>query len=189
MIAKIASPYPETVGIAVHYGFYLNEVQFYRECSTTPGLRVPAAYYSDIDEAGSVVRAAARGPRPSARMADQVVGCPPGRCRARDGRRRRAPLVLVGEPEARRPVTGCGPSNNDAYKSAQEQYAAVWPGFVERFASTGAARRRSPSREAYQTAHRRRCFDWVDREPADHRSPTPTSGSTTSSSTTPTARR
>ena len=53
MIAKIASPNPETVGIAVHYGFYLNEVQFYRECSTTPGLRVPAAYYSDINDDGT----------------------------------------------------------------------------------------------------------------------------------------
>ena len=53
MIAKIASSNPETVAVAVHYGFYLNEVSFYRECSLTPGLRTPAVYHSDIDSTAS----------------------------------------------------------------------------------------------------------------------------------------
>ena len=53
MIAKIASSNPETVMVAVHYGFYLNEISFYRDCASTPGLRMPAMYYSDIDSTAS----------------------------------------------------------------------------------------------------------------------------------------
>src|SRR6185295_2106061 len=67
---------PETVGVAVHYGFYLNEVSFYRECSFTPGLRTPAVYYSDIDSTATSFVLLLED-LASARIADQVVGCPP----------------------------------------------------------------------------------------------------------------
>jgi hypothetical protein len=40
MIAKIASSNPETVAVAVHYGFYLNEVSFYGS-ATFAGPRTP----------------------------------------------------------------------------------------------------------------------------------------------------
>ena len=73
------------------------------------------------------------------------------------------------------------PVNNDAYKSAEEQYAAVWPGFVERFAT-----RVPPGGLAVADAYRQKIadvFDWVI-ENRPTRSRTPTSGSTTSSSIT-----
>ncbi len=133
MIGKIASPYPETVGISVHYGFYVNEVQFYRECSTTPGLRVPAAYYSDIDEAGTSFVLLLED-LASARMCDQVVGCPP----VEAGHVMDAAAALHSfwwENPKLDDLTWLRPMNNDAYKSTQDQYAAVWPALVERFAS------------------------------------------------------
>jgi Ecdysteroid kinase-like family len=157
MIAKIASPYPETVGIAVHYGFYLNEVQFYRECSTTPGLRVPAAYYTDIDEAGTAFVVLLED-LAVARMCDQIVGCPPADA-AHVMDAAAALHSFWWENPKLDDLSWLRPVNNEAYKSAQEQYAAVWPGFVERFAS------RVPSRalevaEAYQPRIAA-MFDWA----------------------------
>ena len=157
MIAKIASSNPETVGIAVHYGFYLNEVSFYRECATTPGLRVPAMYHSDIDSTASIFVLLLED-LGSARMADQVAGCPP----ADAAHVMDAAAALHSywwESPKLDDLSWLRPVNNDAYKSAQEQYAAVWPGFVERFAS-----RVPPGGLAVADAYRQKIadvFDWV----------------------------
>jgi hypothetical protein len=131
VIGKIASPNPETVGISVHYGFYLNEVQFYRECSTTPGLRVPAAYYSDINPDGTEFVLLLED-LAVARLADQIAGCPPSDA-----------LHVIDAIAALHSfwwdspklddLAWLRPVNNDAYKSSAQQYTAVWPGFVERF--------------------------------------------------------
>ncbi len=131
MIAKIASPNPETVGVAVHYGFYLNEVQFYRECSTTPGLRVPAAYYTDINDDGTAF-ALLLEDLAVARLVDQVSGCPP-----EDAAHVMDAVAALHSFWWNSPrldeLTWLRPVNNDAYKSVVQQYAAVWPGFVERY--------------------------------------------------------
>jgi hypothetical protein len=131
MIAKIASPNPETVGIAVHYGFYLNEVQFYRECSTTPGLRVPAAYYSDINDDGTAFVLLLED-LAVARIEDQVSGCPP-----EDAAHVMDAAAALHSFWWQSPklddLTWLRPINNDAYKSSAQQYTAVWPGFVERY--------------------------------------------------------
>jgi len=131
MIAKIASPNPETVRIAVHYGFYLNEVQFYRECSTTPGLRVPAAYYSDINDDGTAFVLLLED-LAVARIEDQVSGCP-----REDAAHVMDAVAALHSFWWNSPklddLTWLRPLNNDAYKSSGQQYAAVWPGFVERY--------------------------------------------------------
>ena len=38
-------------------------------------------------------------------------------------------------------LTWLRPLNNEAYKSSAQQYAAVWPGFVERYARSSAGSR------------------------------------------------
>ena len=62
--------------VAVHYGFYLNEISFYRDCASTPGLRTPAVHYSDIDDTESTFVLLLED-LASSRLADQIVGCPP----------------------------------------------------------------------------------------------------------------
>ena len=133
MVGKIASSNPETVGISVHYGFYVNEVQFYRECSLTPGLRTPAVYHGDIDSTGSafVLLLEDLG---SARMADQVAGCPPADAAHVIDAAAALHSYWWDSPKLHE-LSWLRPVNNDAYKSAQEQYLAVWPGFVDRFAT------------------------------------------------------
>jgi aminoglycoside/choline kinase family phosphotransferase len=157
MVGKIASSNPETVGISVHYGFYVNEVQFYRECSFTPGLRTPAVYHSDIDSTGSafVLLLEDLG---SARMADQVAGCPPADAAHVIDAAAALHSYWWDSPKLHE-LSWLRPLNNDAYKSAQEQYIAVWPGFVERF-----ARRVPPGGLAVAEAFRDKIaavFDWI----------------------------
>jgi aminoglycoside/choline kinase family phosphotransferase len=157
VIAKIASSNPETVMVAVHYGFYLNEVQFYRDCASTEGLRVPAIHYSDIDESESkfVLLLEDLG---AARLADQIAGCPPADAAHVMDAAAALHSFWWNSPKLA-DLTWLRPVNNDAYKSSQEQYAQVWPGFLERFGD------RLPPRalavgEAFQ--HRiARLFDWV----------------------------
>jgi hypothetical protein len=138
LIAKIASPNPETVGIAVHYGFYLNEVCFYRECASTPGLRVPAAYYSDINEAGTsfvllLEDLAVAG------MRDQITGCPPADALHVMDAAAALHAFWWDNPKLAE-FAWLRPVNNHAYKSSEQQYAAVWPGFVERYGARVPAR-------------------------------------------------
>ncbi len=131
LIAKIASSNPETVGVAVHYGFYLNEVRFYRDCSSTPGLRVPALHYSDIDDSETmfVLLLEDLG---AARLADQIEGCAPEDAVHVIDAAAALHSFWWNSPKLS-DLTWLRPVNNDAYKSAQEQYTAVWPGFVERY--------------------------------------------------------
>ena len=131
MIAKIASSNPETVMVAVHYGFYLNEVQFYRECASTPGLRTPALYYSDIDASESAFVLLLED-LVSSRLADQIAGC--AQVDAAHVMDAAAALHSFwwNSPKLD-DLAWLRPVNNDAYKSAQDQYEQVWPGFVERF--------------------------------------------------------
>jgi hypothetical protein len=157
MIAKIASSNPETVGIAVHYGFYLNEVQFYRECATTPGLRVPAAYYSDINAAGTEFVLLLED-LVVARLADQIAGCPSADAFHVMGAIAALHSYWWNSPKLA-DLTWLRPVNNDAYKSSGQQYAAVWPGFVERY------RDRVPA-HALEVASRfpevvEDLFDWI----------------------------
>lgn len=157
LIAKIASSNAETVGIAVHYGFYVNEVQFYRECATTPGLRVPAAYYSDINAAGTEFVLLLED-LVVARAADQIAGCPPA-----DAFHVMDAVAALHSFWWNSPklddLGWLRPVNNEAYKSSGQQYAAVWPGFVERY------RDRVPA-HALEVASRfpevvEDLFDWI----------------------------
>ena len=114
-------------------------------------------YHSDIDSTAStfVLLLEDLG---SARMADQVDGCPP----ADAAHVMDAAAALHSywwESPKLDGLSWLRPVNNDAYKSAQEQYAAVWPGFVERFAT-----RVPPGGLAVADAYREKIadvFDWV----------------------------
>ena len=157
MVAKIASSNPETVMVAVHYGFYLNEVQFYRECSSTPGLRVPALHYSDIDASESAFVLLLED-LAHARVADQIAGSPPADAAHVMDAAAALHSFWWNSPKLDE-LSWLRPVNNAAYKSAQEQYEQVWPGFVERFKDRVPARALAVG-EAFQpriAAH----FDWL----------------------------
>jgi hypothetical protein len=157
VVANIASSNPETVMVAVHYGFYLNEISFYRDCASTPGLRTPAVHYSDIDDTESTFVLLLED-LASSRLADQIAGCPP-----EDAARVIDAAAALHSFWWNSPklddLTWLRPVNNDAYKSAQEQYTAVWPGFVERFGDVLPARALAVG-EAYQTRIAD-AFDWT----------------------------
>ena len=157
MIAKIASSNRETVMVAVHYGFYLNEVSFYRDCSSTPALRVPALHYSDIDDTESrfVLLLEDLG---AARLADQIEGCPPEDAVHVIDAAAALHSFWWNSPKLD-DLTWLRPVNNDAYRSAQDQYEQVWPGFVRRFGD-----RLPPRAMAIGEAYQPRIgalFDWV----------------------------
>jgi hypothetical protein len=157
MIAKIASSNPETVMVAVHYGFYLNEVQFYRECASTPRLRVPSLLYSDIDATESAFVLLLED-LSEARIADQIEGCS-----AADAAHVMDAAAALHSFWWDSPklddLTWLRPVNNDAYKSSQDQYAQVWDGFVKRYGD-----RLPPRSLAVGEAFQPRIadtFDWI----------------------------
>lgn len=157
VIAKIASSNPETVMVAVHYGFYLNEISFYRECASTPGLRTPVLYYGDIDasESSFVLLLEDLG---SARLADQIAGCAPDDA-AHVMDAAAALHSFWWQSPKLDDLSWLRPVNNDAYKSSQDQYEQVWPGFVERYGD-----RLPPSAMAVGEAFMSRIaemFDWT----------------------------
>ena len=157
VIAKIASSNPDTVMVAVHYGFYLNEVQFYRECSSTPGLRVPSLYHSDIDDTESAFVLLLED-LAEARLADQLAGCSPADAAHVMDSAAALHSFWWNSPELD-DLTWLRPVNNVAYKSAQDQYAQVWPGLVDRFGDRLPARALAIG-EAFQPRIGD-VFDWV----------------------------
>ena len=157
VIAKIASPNPDTVAVAVHYGFYLNEVSFYRDCASTPGLRTPAVHHSDIDDSASAFVLLLED-LASARFGDQIVGCPAAdAAHVMDGAA--ALHSFWWDSPKLDDLSWLRAVNNDAYKSSQEQYAQVWPGFVDRYGSVVPPRALSAA-EAYQPKIAA-FFDWA----------------------------
>lgn len=52
LVAKVQAEAPENLMVALTFGFYKREVDFYRYAAPVSVLRAPRAYYLDIDESG-----------------------------------------------------------------------------------------------------------------------------------------
>jgi hypothetical protein len=131
LVAKCQSPAPENQFLAQMMGFYLREVNFYREVANDLDIRVPHAHHADSGEDGL----------PFVLLLEDIAGA-------------RCPDQIEGitPDEADRILTVCAqlhatfwesprldemawlpPMNNPLYKAGEQMAQARWPGFVERF--------------------------------------------------------
>jgi hypothetical protein len=131
LIAKCQSPAPENQFLGQVMGFYLREVNFYREVAHSLSIRVPRAFHADCAPDGL----------PFVLLLEEIVDA-------------RTPDQIAGitADEARRILDVCAelhaafwdspqldemawlpPMNNALYQSGQAMAAARWPGFAERF--------------------------------------------------------
>ncbi|MEO1063955.1 MAG: hypothetical protein AAFZ07_21255 [Actinomycetota bacterium] len=130
MIAKCASPSPESVGLATAMGFYERELSFYRETAATlTDVRVPRPYHVDA-AAGSVPFVLLLEDIVGARCPDQIAGLTVDEAGA-------ILDAVAGlhaafwESPALDELTWLPPMNNDLYKGAGALAEARWDGFVE----------------------------------------------------------
>jgi hypothetical protein len=131
LIAKCQSPAPENQFLGRAMGFYLREVNFYREVAGSLSIRVPHAYHADSGPDGV----------PFVLLLEEIVGA-------------RTPDQLSGisADEAARILAVCAelhaafwdspklhqmswlpPMDNALYQGGQAMAAARWPGFEQRF--------------------------------------------------------
>jgi hypothetical protein len=131
VIAKCQSPAPENQFLGQVMGFYLREVNFYREVASSLEIRVPRPYHVDASETGL----------PFVLLIEEIVGahCPDqiaGISADEAGRIIDVVAALHarywGSPELEA-MTWLPPMNNPLYKAGKDMALARWPGFVERF--------------------------------------------------------
>ncbi len=131
LIAKCQSPAPENQFLGQVMGFYLREVNFYREVAASVPIRVPRAYHVDASETGLpfvlLIEEIA-----GARCPDQLAGI------SADEAGRILDVVAAlharywGAPDLQA-MAWLPPMNNPLYKGGKEMALARWPGFAERF--------------------------------------------------------
>jgi hypothetical protein len=127
-VVKCSSLNPDTVAVAVHYGFYRAEVSVYRELGAAGlGVRIPHCHHAEVTDDGAACILVLED-LGAATAVDQIAGCPPERVPAvldalagLHARWWRSPRVA--ELGWLRRV------DDPAYKSNQAHYAAVYPAF------------------------------------------------------------
>lgn len=130
MIAKCASPSPESVGLAQAMGFYEREVSFYRHTAPTlTGVRVPRPFHVDAAE-GSVPFVLLLEDIAGARCPDQIAGLTIDEAGAILDTVA-ALHAAFWESPALDELTWLPPMNNDLYKGAGALAELRWDGFVE----------------------------------------------------------
>jgi hypothetical protein len=131
IVAKCQSPAPENQFLGQVMGFYLREVNFYREVARSLDIRVPHPYHADAGPEGL----------PFVLLIEDIVGahCPDQLAGlTADDVRRIIDVVAAlharfwDSPELQT-MTWLPPMNNPLYKAGREMALARWPGFVERF--------------------------------------------------------
>jgi hypothetical protein len=132
MIAKCQSPAPENQFLSEMMGFYLREVNFYREVAEQLDIRVPHAYFVDASPTGLPFVLLLEDIS-GARCPDQITGLTAGEAASI--------LDVVAGLHARywdsTELDGMAwlpPMNNALYKAGQAMAMAKWPAFEERFA-------------------------------------------------------
>jgi hypothetical protein len=131
LIAKCQSPAAENQFIAQMMGFYLREVNFYREVAHTLDIRVPRAYHADAADDGLPFVLLLEDIE-GARCPDQIAGLTPD-----EADRILAVCATLHaafwDSERLAEMTWLPPMNNPLYKAGEQLAQARWPGFVERF--------------------------------------------------------
>jgi aminoglycoside/choline kinase family phosphotransferase len=134
MIAKCQSPAPENQFLSQMMGFYLREVNVYREIADRLGdidLRVPHAYHADAGDDGlpfvllleEIV---------GARCPDQIAGLTPDEVRRILDEVAKLHARWWDSPELEG-MTWLPPMNNPAYMAGKDLAIARFPGFAARF--------------------------------------------------------
>ena len=132
LIAKCQSPAPENQFLAMAMGFYVREVNFYREVATSLDIRVPQPYFVDAGPDGL----------PFVLLIEEIVG---SRCPDQNEGitpdEARGILDVVATLQARfwdspelETMAWLPPMNNALYKAGREMALARFPAFKERFA-------------------------------------------------------
>jgi len=133
LVAKCAAAAEENHFLAIVMGFYVREVNFYREIAHRVDVRVPAAYHVDTSETG-VPFVLLIEDIPDASTPDQIAGIT-----ADDARTIISAIVplhvqfwnKLPELEA---LEWLPPMNNDLYKGGEAMGTALFPAFAEHFA-------------------------------------------------------
>ena len=131
IIAKCQSPAPENQGLSAAMGFYLREVNFYRNLADQMDVPVPHAYHADCGEGGL----------PFVLLLEDIAGahCPDqvaGITVAEAEKILDTVAILHAEFWERDSLYALDwlpPMNNPLYKGGQALAHARWPEFVERF--------------------------------------------------------
>lgn len=131
LIAKCQSPAPENQFLGQVMGFYLREVNFYREVASTLDIRVPAAYHVDASETG-VPFVLLIEDIVGSHCPDQITGITPDEAGRILDVAAQLHARFWGSPELDA-MTWLPPMNNPLYKAGRDMALARWPGFEERF--------------------------------------------------------
>ena len=131
LVAKCQSPAPENQFIAQAMGFYLREVNFYRDLATRLPVRVPKSYFADCSDNGLpfviLIEEIA-----GARCPDQITGL------TLDDAKRILETVAAlhaafWETNELYELTWLPPMNNPLYKAGKAIAEAQWPQFEVHF--------------------------------------------------------
>ena len=131
MVAKCQSPAPENQFLAQAMGFYLREVNFYRDISAHLDVRVPASYHAECGPDGLPFIILIEDIT-DAYCPDQVKGLT-----LNEAERILDTVAVLHAEFWETPqlynLTWLPPMNNPLYKAGKAMADAQWPGFVEHF--------------------------------------------------------
>jgi hypothetical protein len=131
VIAKCQSPAPENQFLGQVMGFYLREVNFYKEVAREVTVRVPDAFHVDASETGTpfiLLIEEITG----ARCPDQISGITPDEAGRILDEAATLHAAYWGKP-ALDTMAWLPPMNNPLYKGAKDMADARWPAFSDRF--------------------------------------------------------
>ena len=138
MIAKFASPYPDNKDIAQFYGFYRTEAECYSTAQRGGlGVTTPMVYSAQVSDDDRDTLLLIED-LTHLRMADQVAGATLAEAEVAMDAAADLHARWWQHPDLDQ-LSWLRPINNPAYKAGEQQYAQVWPFFVQKFGDVVAA--------------------------------------------------
>lgn len=133
IVAKLASPYAETKDIARFYGFYRTEVSCYRQAMSGDGIgvRMPTIYGAEVSDDDGHFYVLLED-LSACRVADQIEGVSLTDAGYVIDMLARLHARWWQNPDLDA-LTWLRPVNNPAFCAGEQQFQAVWPGFLERY--------------------------------------------------------
>ena len=133
IVAKCQSPTAENQFLATAMGFYLREVNFYRQVAHDVGIRVPRPFHVDADESGLpfvlLIEEIVGATTP-----DQIAGISPAEAERIVATITDLHVQFWGDTAALDALDWLPPMNNDMYRGGQAMAEANFPRFAEQFA-------------------------------------------------------
>ncbi len=134
IVAKCASPEEANQFLAVMMGFYVREVNFYREVADNVEIRVPEPYHVDTSDTG-VPFVLLIEDITEARTPDQLVGITVDEAMSIISAVAPLHIQFWGKQEELGALEWLPPMNNDLYKGGQPMATAMFPAFAEHYGS------------------------------------------------------